>query len=145
MVEYDIPVAYVVCSRPHTQLSFLHKFIVTAAVIVDLAVEVSYFGAGLLFHALGTRKRDSSVDSIGELGPRGVHLGTGSIIRCIPLVSTCNYGIVCHSIDCLRCCPDIPATAAFLRTQDHSQDGWREVQVAIKQHRLFSRLQTRTI
>eukprot|EP00946_MAST-07B_sp_MAST-7B-sp1_P000497 g497.t1 len=132
-------VAYVVCSQDHTprnSLFFALEFIVTAAVIVDLAVEVSYFGAQDYFSirtkAPHANADSRGVDSIGELGPRGVHLGTGSIIRCMSHWFQLAITILCViALIVYVAVPDIPATAArFHRTQDHSQDGWREVQVS---------------
>ena len=128
-------VAYVVCSQDHTprsSLFFALEFIVTAAVIVDLAVEVSYFGAQDYFlrtKAPHANADSRGVDSIGELVLR-CSLGTGSIIRCMSHWFQLGT-IVCHSIDCIRCCPGYSSYgSAFHRTQDHSQDGWREVKVS---------------
>lgn len=121
-------VGYVVLSQDHTprdSLFFALEVIVTVAVVVDLAVEVAYYGVEDYFSI-----RKSSIES----NTNGASMsGSGSrlsgLMKCIShwfqlaVTALCVLALILYAS-----VPDIPATAARLRG-GHAvdTDGWRVV------------------
>lgn len=144
-------VAYVVFSQDHTprdSLFFVLEVIVTVAVVIDLAVEVSYFGATDYFSirnatrlenngegACGGDSDGASGGSERHPGPtmasmKGASFGAGSIVRCMSHWFQLAVTILCVlALVIYAAVPDIPATAArYRRRHEHSKDGWRVVE-----------------
>jgi hypothetical protein len=138
-------VAYVVFSQDHTprdSLFFVLEVVVTIAVVIDLAVEVSYFGAQDYFSIRAAARANGggggsggggNVDGDGGRGSgaevAGESFGTGSVVRCMSHWFQLAVTILCVlALVVYAAVPDIPATAArYRRIHAHGKDGWRVV------------------
>ena len=121
-------VGYVVFSQDHTprdSLFFVLEVIVTVAVVIDLAVEVAYYGAGEYF---SIRKSNAEPNS-------GTGFGVGSvgIARCVShwfqlaVTALCVVALIIYAA-----VPDIPATTEWLRRRHAAdKDGWRALEPGV--------------